>query len=56
MDEELETERLNRLTCDECGVWSDHRAVSWEAHLTLGEDGTEGVAFICPQCVLELSS
>jgi hypothetical protein len=56
VDDERETERLPRLTCDECGVWSDFRAVAWEAHLTLEDDDTKGVAFFCPQCVLEFRS
>lgn len=54
MADDLETERSPGLICEECGVESDARAAGWEAHLTLEDDGSEGVAFFCPECVDEI--
>jgi len=53
VDGDLETERLHRLRCELCEVSSGLRAVGWEAHLTREEDGSEGVAFFCPECISE---
>ena len=33
----------------------DLRAIGWEGHLALEDDGTTSVAFFCPECVDVLS-
>jgi len=53
VDRELDTERLHRLTCEECGVESDLRAIGWEAHLAADDSGTVTVACFCPECISE---
>ena len=53
MDDELDTERLQRLVCEECGCESDLEARGWEGHRALEDDGTESVLFFCPRCVNE---
>jgi len=53
MDGELGTERLHRLRCEECDVESDLRAIRWEAHLAVEDDGTTSVACFCPECIGE---
>jgi len=55
MGDDLETARSPGLICEECGVESDARAIGWEGHLSIKGDGTESVAFFCPECVDELS-
>jgi hypothetical protein len=42
------------LTLSALAVESDDRAVGWEAHLGLEDDGTEVVAVFCPECISEL--
>ena len=54
VDDELETERSQVLFCEECGCDSDFHARGWEGHLGLEDDGSESVAFFCPECVAEL--
>jgi len=53
--DDIGTERSHRLTCEECSVESDLRAVGCEGHLALEDDGTTSVAFFCQECVDELS-
>jgi len=53
--DDVDTERSHRLRCEECAVELDLRAIGWEGHLALEDDGTTSVAFFCPECVDVLS-
>jgi hypothetical protein len=48
VDDELETERSQRLMCEECGCDSDEGAAGWEGHLGTEDDDTETVVFFLP--------
>jgi len=52
MRDDIGVERSpHHLVCEACGVESDDRAVGWEAHLGVEEDGSGVVAFYCPECI-----
>jgi hypothetical protein len=53
VDDELGTERSQRLVCEECGCESDVFASASQGHLALEDDDTVWVAFFCPECLVE---
>jgi hypothetical protein len=55
MPEDIDVDQSPRLICGEYGCESDDRAWGWEAYLGFENDGTESVAFFCPDCVAEFS-
>ena len=53
MDDELETERIQVLFCEECGCDSDDEARGWEGHLAAEDDGSTTVVIFGPGCLAE---